>query len=205
MGDAIGADGVVLHPGSTRRRAARRGAGARRRGAPARADETDGCRAAARGHRGRRQHARARLRGAARADRAGRRRQAARHLPGLLPPARLGLRRARRADKLAEVVDELRRDRRARPAALPARERLARRRSARTATATRRSATASSARAGCGAFLSEPRFEKLPVLFEGPGVEGKAPAKADMDRMRQLRRTGCGRASGAASGSLRAS
>jgi deoxyribonuclease IV len=43
---------------------------------------------------------------------------------------------------------------------------------------------------GCGAFLSEPRFEKLPVLFEGPGVEGKAPAKADVDRMKELRRNG---------------
>jgi deoxyribonuclease IV len=43
---------------------------------------------------------------------------------------------------------------------------------------------------GCGAFLSEPRFEKLPVLFEGPGVEGSAPAKADVDRMKQLRRNG---------------
>jgi deoxyribonuclease-4 len=43
---------------------------------------------------------------------------------------------------------------------------------------------------GCAAFLSEPRFEKLPALFEGPGVEGKAPAKADVDRMKELRRTG---------------
>lgn len=43
---------------------------------------------------------------------------------------------------------------------------------------------------GCGAFLSEPRFEKLPMLFEGPGIEGKAPAKVDIDRMRQLRRNG---------------
>ncbi|MEA2378225.1 MAG: deoxyribonuclease [Thermoleophilaceae bacterium] len=43
---------------------------------------------------------------------------------------------------------------------------------------------------GCAAFLSEPRFEKLPVLFEGPGVEGKAPAKVDLDRMRELRSNG---------------
>jgi deoxyribonuclease IV len=43
---------------------------------------------------------------------------------------------------------------------------------------------------GCAAFLSEPRFEKLPVLFEGPGVEGKAPAKIDIDRMKELRRNG---------------
>jgi deoxyribonuclease IV len=43
---------------------------------------------------------------------------------------------------------------------------------------------------GCAAFLSEPRFEKLPALFEGPGVDGKAPAKADVDRMKELRAQG---------------
>jgi deoxyribonuclease-4 len=43
---------------------------------------------------------------------------------------------------------------------------------------------------GCAAFLSEPRFEGLPALFEGPGVEGKAPAKVDIDRMKELRRNG---------------
>ncbi|MGI8944881.1 MAG: deoxyribonuclease IV, partial [Thermoleophilaceae bacterium] len=43
---------------------------------------------------------------------------------------------------------------------------------------------------GCGAFLSEPRFEGLPAIFEGPGVEGKAPTRLDMDRMRRLRANG---------------
>ncbi len=43
---------------------------------------------------------------------------------------------------------------------------------------------------GCAAFLSEPRFEGLPAIFEGPGVEGKAPAKVDMDRARKLRAKG---------------
>ena len=43
---------------------------------------------------------------------------------------------------------------------------------------------------GCAAFLSEPRFEGLPVLFEGPGVEGKAAAEVDIDRMKELRRNG---------------
>ena len=43
---------------------------------------------------------------------------------------------------------------------------------------------------GCAAFLSEPRFEGLPAIFEGPGLEGKAPAKADVDRMRSLREQG---------------
>ena len=43
---------------------------------------------------------------------------------------------------------------------------------------------------GCGAFLSEPRFEGLPAIFEGPGFAGKAAAREDMDRMKQLRANG---------------
>jgi deoxyribonuclease IV len=43
---------------------------------------------------------------------------------------------------------------------------------------------------GCAAFLSEPRFEKLPALFEGPGTSGSAPDKVDVDRLKQLRSSG---------------
>src|SRR3954453_21785624 len=43
---------------------------------------------------------------------------------------------------------------------------------------------------GCAAFLSEPRCEGLPAIFEGPGVEGKAAGKVDIDRMRDLRASG---------------
>ena len=43
---------------------------------------------------------------------------------------------------------------------------------------------------GCAAFLSEPRFEGLPVLFEGPGAQGKAPTREDVDRAKDLRRKG---------------
>jgi deoxyribonuclease IV len=43
---------------------------------------------------------------------------------------------------------------------------------------------------GCAAFLSEPRFEKLPALFEGPGTGGHAPEKVDVDKMKALRRKG---------------
>jgi deoxyribonuclease IV len=43
---------------------------------------------------------------------------------------------------------------------------------------------------GCSAFLSEPRFEKLPALFEGPGTSGHAPDKVDVDKMKELRRKG---------------
>jgi deoxyribonuclease-4 len=43
---------------------------------------------------------------------------------------------------------------------------------------------------GCAAFLSEPRFEKLPIFFEGPGFAGEAPALEDVQRMRELRRNG---------------
>ena len=43
---------------------------------------------------------------------------------------------------------------------------------------------------GCAAFLSEPRFEKLPALFEGPGTSGHAPEKVDVDKMKALRKKG---------------
>ena len=43
---------------------------------------------------------------------------------------------------------------------------------------------------GCAAFLSEPRFEKLPALFEGPGVDGHAPEKVDVDKLKKLRAQG---------------
>lgn len=45
-------------------------------------------------------------------------------------------------------------------------------------------------RDGISVFLSEPRFEGLPVIFEGPGIEGKAPARADVDLMKELREAG---------------
>jgi deoxyribonuclease IV len=45
-------------------------------------------------------------------------------------------------------------------------------------------------RDGCATFLSEPRFEDLPAIFEGPGVEGKAPSKKDVDTLKRLRRRG---------------
>ena len=43
---------------------------------------------------------------------------------------------------------------------------------------------------GCAAFLSEPAFEKLPALFEGPGTSGHAPDKVDVDTMKKLRARG---------------
>jgi deoxyribonuclease IV len=43
---------------------------------------------------------------------------------------------------------------------------------------------------GLAVFLSEPRFDGLPAIFEGPGVEGKAPAKEDVDEMKRLRKRG---------------
>jgi deoxyribonuclease IV len=45
-------------------------------------------------------------------------------------------------------------------------------------------------KAGCAAFLSEPRFEKLPAFFEGPGTSGHAPDKVDVDTMKKLRANG---------------
>jgi deoxyribonuclease-4 len=43
---------------------------------------------------------------------------------------------------------------------------------------------------GCAAFLSEPRFEGLPVVFEGPGIEGRAPSLADVRKALELRERG---------------
>jgi deoxyribonuclease-4 len=43
---------------------------------------------------------------------------------------------------------------------------------------------------GCAAFLSEPAFEKLPALFEGPGTSGHAPDKVDVDTLKRLRKKG---------------
>jgi deoxyribonuclease-4 len=45
-------------------------------------------------------------------------------------------------------------------------------------------------RKGCAAFLSEPRFEDLPCLFEGPGASGKAVEKPDIDNAWKLRKQG---------------
>jgi deoxyribonuclease IV len=45
---------------------------------------------------------------------------------------------------------------------------------------------------GCAAFLSEPRFEGLACVFEGPGAAGKAVEKPDVDNMYKLRRRGLG-------------
>ena len=43
---------------------------------------------------------------------------------------------------------------------------------------------------GCAAFLSEPRFEDLPAIFEGPGTAGKEVQLEDMRIMRGLRERG---------------
>jgi deoxyribonuclease-4 len=43
---------------------------------------------------------------------------------------------------------------------------------------------------GCAVFLSEPRFEDLPVIFEGPGVGGKQVEPEDLRIMAKLRKRG---------------
>jgi len=45
-------------------------------------------------------------------------------------------------------------------------------------------------REGCAAFFSEPRFEGLPMIFEGPGVEGKGVVARDLEIARELRAEG---------------
>ncbi len=43
---------------------------------------------------------------------------------------------------------------------------------------------------GCAAWLSEPRFESLPVLMEIPGHDGKGPAAPDVKLAHKLRKQG---------------
>jgi len=41
-------------------------------------------------------------------------------------------------------------------------------------------------RKGFRAFLGEPRFQGLPAVFEGPGLDGGAPSREDVQLMRRL-------------------
>jgi deoxyribonuclease-4 len=43
---------------------------------------------------------------------------------------------------------------------------------------------------GIAAFLSEPRFEGMPVIFEGPGAAGKAVERVDIENALALRERG---------------
>jgi deoxyribonuclease IV len=43
---------------------------------------------------------------------------------------------------------------------------------------------------GIAAFLSEPRFDGLPVIFEGPGHAGKAVEREDIENAWALRERG---------------
>ncbi|WP_210495182.1 deoxyribonuclease IV [Patulibacter sp. SYSU D01012] len=43
---------------------------------------------------------------------------------------------------------------------------------------------------GIAALLSEPRFAGLPVIFEGPGIDGKEPSVQDMEIAKRLRAEG---------------
>ena len=45
-------------------------------------------------------------------------------------------------------------------------------------------------RKGIRNFLGEPRFQGLPAVFEGPGLEGHSPSKEDIQIMRRLWREG---------------
>jgi deoxyribonuclease-4 len=43
---------------------------------------------------------------------------------------------------------------------------------------------------GCGAFLSEPRFDSLPCVLETPGPDKQGPTKAEIAHCRTLRESG---------------
>jgi deoxyribonuclease-4 len=43
---------------------------------------------------------------------------------------------------------------------------------------------------GCALFLSEPRFEGLPLVLETPGSDRKGPSAADLAYVNDLRERG---------------
>ncbi|MEA2390767.1 MAG: deoxyribonuclease [Solirubrobacteraceae bacterium] len=43
---------------------------------------------------------------------------------------------------------------------------------------------------GCAVFLSEPRFEGLPLVLETPGADGRGPSAADIEHVGRLRERG---------------
>jgi deoxyribonuclease-4 len=45
-------------------------------------------------------------------------------------------------------------------------------------------------RKGCAAFLSEPRFDGLPCVLEGPGAKGKGVDRADLEDAFMMRKAG---------------
>ena len=55
-------------------------------------------------------------------------------------------------------------------------------------------------REGCAAFFSEPRFEDLPAIFEGPGFDGKGAGVTDIRVARELRQEGLAARRGPARG-----
>ena len=96
----------------------------------------------------------------------------------------------RTAEGLAGVIDDFDADRRARPPRLAALQRLGdparlERRPPRAA-----GRGLSSEREGSAAFLSEPRFDGMPVILEGPGMEGKGIIPEDIAFARELRDEG---------------
>ena len=174
--------------GAQGRRRGRRRDRARRQGDRRGARRVRGVPAAPRGHGGRGRHARPLVRGARAAARGRRRRRAARRLPGLLPPARLRLRRPHRGGA-RRGARRVRPRHRPRPARLAARQRLgdAARLQPRPPRQPRRRRDRPR---GLAAFLSEPRFEGLPCVLEGPGAKGKGLVPDDIAWAFALREEG---------------
>ena len=188
MGDAIGADGVVLHPGSALKGAKEKALARAGKALGEALAETDGCMllledtAGAGRTLGRSFSELAEL-----LERAGRQRPA-RGLPGLVPPPGERLRRA-------DGRRPRRGPRRVRKTVGSKRVRCLHVNDSKTKLGSNSDrhaplGTGELGARGCAAFLSEPRFEGLPTLFEGPGFAGKAPEKEDVQRMRELRRNG---------------
>jgi deoxyribonuclease-4 len=188
-GDALGAAGVVLHPGS-----ALKGGGRSTRPSPApprrspRRSRSRELRAAPRGHGRRRRHAR----------------RSFEELASLIEQAGGGKRLAvcldschllasgydvATAEGLAGVVDDF--------DAIVGLDRLASLHFNDSATPLGSNVDRHAppgeghlGREGCAAFLSEPRFEGMPVILEGPGIDGKGIVPEDIALAREMRDEG---------------
>ena len=189
VGDAIGASGVVLHPGSAKTGDVGE--------AIARAGETiaealageRGLRAAPREHRGHRRHARAlvrRARGAAR----GRRRRASAwacaSTPATCsPPAMTSARAKGMSSTLSEATRKLGRGR----------VRSLHLNDSQTPLGSNRDRHANLGdgelgEEGCMAFLSAPGLQKLPCVLETPGENREGPGREEIELAMKLRERG---------------
>ena len=142
------------------------------------------------GHRGRRRHARALLRGAGRAARRGRGRRAARGVPGLVPPAGLRAMTSAPPAGLGRDAGRVRRGSSASSGWARCTSTTPRRRWAQTATATPTSAPASSASRAARRSCPSRASRSCRCVLETQGPERQGPTREEVELCFTLRKRG---------------